>query len=235
MAVNALRYAHDGQIRWGLLVDGDVRPIVGEYATTGAFLADIAVGDPFDDHHLEPPVAIDDVEVLSPITANQQYICQAVNYHSHLKESGLSPATSPFNVFFRKASSSICAADRDVVCPDHVQFLDYEVEIGLVLGSTVTGPVDITAADLADHVVGLVALNDVSARDVQLGDGQFYRAKSYRTFGPTGPFLTLVNADDLARFDELRLSLRVNGEPRQDALAAEMVHKPAASLTELSA
>ncbi|MEM8620074.1 MAG: fumarylacetoacetate hydrolase family protein [Actinomycetota bacterium] len=234
MAVNALRYEHAGQIRWGLLVGNTVRPIVGDHPTTGAFLSNVAIGDPFAEHHLEPPVPLADIRVLSPITSNQQYICQAVNYHSHLSESGLSPETSPFNVFFRKASSSISAADTDIVCPAHVEFLDYEVEVGLVMGSAVDGPVEVTADNLSEHVAALVALNDVSGRDVQLGEGQFYKAKSYRTFGPTGPYLTLVDADDLARFDELRLRLSVNGQTRQDAYASEMVHQPAPTLTELS-
>ena len=77
--------------------------------------------------------------------------------------------------------------------------------------------------------------NDISARDIQLPEMQFYKGKSYRTFGPAGPFLTLVDAGDLARFPELRLQLSVNGEARQNSLASDMVHKPPATLTELSA
>ena len=74
----------------------------------------------------------------------------------------------------------------------------------------------------------------IIARDVQLAETQFYRAKSYRTFTPTGPHLTLVDGSDLARFDELRLRLWVNGELRQESTAADMIHRPAETLTELS-
>ncbi len=235
MAVNVARYRHGDRIGWGV-VDGDVvRPIVGGHPTTAAFVEEAATAVLRGDAATGQPLGIDDVTVLCPITTDQQFLCQAINYRSHMIESGLDPASSPFNVFFRKASSCLAAADVDIAVPDHVEFCDYEVEIGLVLRRAVTGPTSVTADTLADHVAGLVVVNDVSARDVQLAEGQFYKGKSYRTFGPVGPWLTLVGADDLARFDQLRLRLSVNGEVRQDGLAAEMIHTPASSLTELSA
>jgi 2-keto-4-pentenoate hydratase/2-oxohepta-3-ene-1,7-dioic acid hydratase in catechol pathway len=125
-------------------------------------------------------------------------------------------------------------ADTDVVRPPHVRLLDYEVEIGLVLRRAVTGPVKVTRDNLADYVGALVLHNDVSARDVQLPQTQFYKGKSYRTFGPTGPWLTLVDAADLARLDEIELCLTVNGATRQHAFAADLSYKPAETLTELS-
>ena len=76
--------------------------------------------------------------------------------------------------------------------------------------------------------------NDVSARQVQLVKTQFYEAKSYPTFTPAGPWLTLVDAADLARLSSLRLTLSVNGEMRQDAFAADMIVRPAEALTLLS-
>jgi 2-keto-4-pentenoate hydratase/2-oxohepta-3-ene-1,7-dioic acid hydratase in catechol pathway len=118
--------------------------------------------------------------------------------------------------------------------PSHVEFLDYEVEIGLVFSRDVDGPVELGDDDLAEYVGGLVLLNDVSARDVQIPETQSHKGKSYRTFGPTGPYLTLVSADELRRFDELHLRLSVNGETRQDSLASDMVHRPPATLSELS-
>lgn len=125
-------------------------------------------------------------------------------------------------------------ADTDVVRPRHVRLLDYEVEIGLVLRRAITGPVKVTEANLADYVGALVLHNDISARDVQLPQTQFYKGKSYRTFGPTGPWLTLVDAQDLARLNDIAVKLEVNGEVRQQALAAELSYKPAETLTELS-
>jgi len=140
----------------------------------------------------------------------------------------------PFNTLFRKASSCMAPADTDVVRPAHVRLLDYEVEIGLVMKRAITGPETITRDNLADYVGALVLHNDVSARDVQLPQTQFYKGKSYRTFGPTGPWLTLVDAEDLAKLEEIEVRLEVNGEIRQQALAAELSYKPAETLTELS-
>ncbi len=234
MAMNVIRYRRDGEVQWGVVEGTDVHPLLARHASTGSFVTDAAPSVMAGEHPTDPPVSIDTVELLSPVTTDQQFLCQAINYHSHLEESGLAPGASPFNIFFRKASSSIAPATTDIVCPDHVAFLDYEAEIGLVLSSEVAGPQSVTDGDLGGHVAALVAVNDVSARDVQLAETQFYKAKSYRTFGPTGPHLTLVDDADLARFAELRVRLWVDGQIRQDAYASDMVHGPAASLTELS-
>jgi 2-keto-4-pentenoate hydratase/2-oxohepta-3-ene-1,7-dioic acid hydratase in catechol pathway len=93
----------------------------------------------------------------------------------------------------------------------------------------------ITEANLADYVCGLVVTNDVSARDVQLTKTQFYEAKSYPTFTPVGPALVLLNGDELKRFGDLRLRLRVNGEIRQDMLVeGDIIYRPVQALQALS-
>lgn len=235
MAVNVVRHRHRERVQWGIVEGDRVAPIEGEYATTREFMLHGAERARRGDARSAESLALSEVEILCPITADRQFLCQAINYHSHMRESGFDPESSPFNVFFRKASSCLAPATTEIVCPAHVEFLDYEVEIGLVFSSDVSGPVDVREEDLARHVGGLVLLNDVSARDVQIPETQFYKGKSYRTFGPTGPYLTLVSADELRRFDELRLTLSVNGEVRQNALASDMVHRPPETLTELSA
>jgi len=156
------------------------------------------------------------------------------NYASHVTDSGMDPATIPLT-FFRKASGSITGPHADIVRPAHVQLLDYEVEIGLVIGRPVPVGTTITQDDLADHVAGLVVTDDVSARDVQLPQTQFYEAKSYPGFTPVGPALVLLDADELKRFTDLRLRLRVNGEPRQDAsVGGDMIYPPLRALQALS-
>ena len=235
MAVNVVRYRGGDSVRWGVVEGDRVLPIEGDYPTTRAFMqqgADRARGG---SPARGPALALADVEVLCPITRDRQFLCQAINYHSHMRESGFDPTSNPFNIFFRKASSCLAPAHTDIVLPSHVEFLDYEVEIGLVLSRDVSAPVEVGADELASHVGGLVLLNDVSARDVQIPETQFYKGKSYRTFGPAGPYLTLVSADELRRFGELRLKLSVNGEVRQDSLASDMVHRPPETLSELSA
>jgi 2-keto-4-pentenoate hydratase/2-oxohepta-3-ene-1,7-dioic acid hydratase in catechol pathway len=233
MAVQVLRYEHRHVVRWGVVEGDRVRAVRGDWPGTREFMLEGAARARAGDLE-QQGVELSAVQALPPVTSDRQFLCQAINYHSHLRESGLTTEASPFNIFFRKASSCICAADSDIVCPSHVRFLDYEVELGLVFSRDVSDPIEVREDNLADYVGGLVVLNDVSARDVQLPEMQFYKGKSYRTFGPTGPFLVLVDAAELARLDELRLSLRVNGEVRQDSYADDMVHKPAATLRELS-
>ncbi len=92
-----------------------------------------------------------------------------------------------------------------------------------------------TEDNLAEYLVGLVVTNDVSARDVQLPQTQFYEAKSYPTFTPVGPALVLLTADELKRFPDLRLRLSVNGQVRQDAcVGTDMIYSPLQALQSLT-
>ncbi len=115
-----------------------------------------------------------------------------------------------------------------------MRLLDYEVEIGLVFGREMPVGSEITEANLADYIAGLVVTNDISARDVQLPKTQFYEAKSYPTFTPVGPALVLLEADELKRFTDLRLRLWVNGGLRQDMTVADMIYRPLETLRVLT-
>ena len=178
-------------------------------------------------------VPADSVDLLSPVTAPARVVAQAVNYRSHAADSGFDPDRIPA-AFFRKASHSLTGPAGDIIRPDGVGFLDYEVELGLVLGADLPVGTTVTEADLARYAAALVVANDVSARQIQLVKTQFYESKSYPTFTPVGPWLTLVDAADLARLGSLRLTLSVNGEVRQDSTAADMIVHPAQALTLLS-
>jgi 2-keto-4-pentenoate hydratase/2-oxohepta-3-ene-1,7-dioic acid hydratase in catechol pathway len=177
-------------------------------------------------------VAADVLPVLSPVTTPCRVVGQAINYRSHARESGF--AVDPPAVFFRKSSASLSGPTDDIVRPAHVRLLDYEVELGLVMGRGLTIGTTVTDADLPRYVAGVVTTNDISARDVQLEDGQYYEAKSYPTFTPTGPRLVLLDAQEFPRLPELRLRLWVNGEIRQDQTVADMITPPAAALTLLA-
>lgn len=235
MAINVARYELNGNIGWGVVADGGLTPLVGSYETTGDFMRNgrgeartvAAAGT-------ENNIPLDHVTLLSPVTQNQQYVCQGTNYVSHLVESGIDPEQQTFNMIFRKASSCIAPPNTDVVRPAHVSLLDYELELGLVFGKKIDGPVKVTWENLADYVGALVVNNDISARDVQLPQWQFYKGKSYRTFGPTGPWLTLIDQDDVKHIAKLRLQLFVNNKGRQDALAEDLFFQPPETLTELS-
>jgi len=205
-------------------------------ATTGGLLADrTALMAAVEAAHTRQQDAVpaDSLDLLSPVTAPARVVAQAVNYRSHAADSGFDPDTVP-PAFFRKASHSITGPAGDIIRPDGVGFLDYEVELGLVIGADLPVGTTVTEADLARYVAALVVADDVSARQIQLVKTQFYESKSYPTFTPVGPWLTLVDAAALARLDSLRLTLSVNGQVRQDATAADMIVRPAQALTLLS-
>ena len=174
------------------------------------------------------------LELVPPVTAPCRVVAQMTNYVSHVKDSGLNPDTVPMT-FFRKSSGSISGPFDDIVRPDHVQFLDYEVEIALVIGRELAVGTQVTEENWTSFVAGLVVTNDVSARDVQLPKTQFYESKSYPTFTPVGPSLVLLDGDELKRFGDLRLRLWVNDELRQDAVVdGDMIYSPLEALQALS-
>jgi 2-keto-4-pentenoate hydratase/2-oxohepta-3-ene-1,7-dioic acid hydratase in catechol pathway len=181
----------------------------------------------------EDAVPAESVELLSPVTAPARVVAQAVNYRSHALDSGMDPGKVP-PVFFRKASHSLTGPSGDILRPAGVGFLDYEVELGLVIGADLPVGTTVTDTSLARYVAALVVTDDVSARQIQLTKTQFYEAKSYPTFTPAGPWLTLVDAADLAGLESLRLILSVNGQVRQDSTVADMIVRPAQALTALS-
>jgi 2-keto-4-pentenoate hydratase/2-oxohepta-3-ene-1,7-dioic acid hydratase in catechol pathway len=225
---------------WWLVTPAGLIPLGLTAPTTAALLASRAALDTAvetarlaaaaDPHEAIPAGSLD---LLSPVTAPARIVAQAVNYRSHASDSGMNPDTVP-PAFFRKTSHSLTGPTGDIIRPDGVLFLDYEVELGLVIGADLPVGTTVTEATLADYVAALVVANDVSARQIQLTKTQFYEAKSYPTFTPAGPWLTLVDAADLARLTSLRLTLSVNGEVRQDATAADMIVRPGRALSLLS-
>jgi 2-keto-4-pentenoate hydratase/2-oxohepta-3-ene-1,7-dioic acid hydratase in catechol pathway len=184
--------------------------------------------------HSADTVPVDGLRLLSPVTPPCRVVAQMTNFISHVEDAGMDPNTIPLT-FFRKASASISGPFDDIVKPGHVKFLDYEVEIGLVIGQDIPVGTTISEANLSGYIAGLVVTNDVSARDIQLPQTQFYEAKSYPTFTPVGPALVLLDADELKRFGDLRLRTRVSGELRQDMLVdGDMIYGPLQALESLS-
>jgi 2-keto-4-pentenoate hydratase/2-oxohepta-3-ene-1,7-dioic acid hydratase in catechol pathway len=179
-------------------------------------------------------VAVDSLKLISPVTRPCRVVAQMTNFESHVRDAGMDPASVPLT-FFRKASASINGPFDDIVKPPHVQLLDYEVEIGLVIGRAIPVGTSVSDANVAEFIAGLVVANDVSARDIQLPQTQFYEAKSYPTFTPVGPELVLLTADELKRFGDLRLRLSVNGQERQSALVdGDMLYRPLEALQSLT-
>ncbi|MBT8116122.1 MAG: fumarylacetoacetate hydrolase family protein, partial [Arenicella sp.] len=222
---------------WGVLHD-DIYPIEGQFNTTAEFLvsgqqqafAVLADLQAHAEHKLNP----DAVELLSPVTNPCQVLCQGANYRQHMIESGMNPDAKTFNMMFNKSAACINSPDGDIVRPAHVKLLDYEIELGLVIGKQVTQPQQVAEEQLGEYVAGIVIGNDISARDIQIPQMQFFKGKSYRTFCPVGPYLCLLQGDDYKYLDKLQLTLKVNGEVRQSDNTSELVFKPAETLSELS-
>jgi 2,4-didehydro-3-deoxy-L-rhamnonate hydrolase len=231
MALHVLHYLHHGRAQWGVVANGAITPIPGEFKSTAEFLE----ANPVEQLLVlsGPTLAESEVQWLSPVTANQQFICQGANYRQHMIESGMDPDVKKFNMIFTKATSCIVPADSPVVKPDGVQFLDYEIELGLVLKRDITSRETVTEENLHDYIAGAVIVNDYSARDIQIPQMQFYKGKSYRTFGPVGPYLCLLERHDIPKLKELVLTLTVNGTVRQNDTTAGLVYGPAETLTEL--
>ena len=233
MAINLIRYRHRDAIRWGVALAGGVVPLSGDYPTTAELIARgesdwrAATGG-------SPVLRQQDVEVLSPVTAPCRLLCQGANYRQHMIESGMNPDEKVFNMFFEKADCSVSPPHGSVTRPAHVKLLDYEIELALVFKKAITGPVTITADNMHEYVLGVTIANDVSARDVQIPQMQFFKGKSYRGFCPLGPYLSVWEREDFRYLDELTLTLAVNGEVRQHDETRNLVYKPAETITELS-
>lgn len=179
-------------------------------------------------------VPVDELALVSPVTAPCRVVAQMTNFESHVKDAGMDPTTVPLT-FFRKSSASLAGPHGEIVRPAHVRLLDYEVEIGLVIGRDMPVGTTVTDANLAEYIAALTITNDVSARDIQLPQTQFYEAKSYPTFTPVGPALLLLDDGELSRFGDLRLRLSVGGQERQNALVeGDMLYRPLQALQALT-
>jgi len=233
MTTHLVRFVHAGRTRWGVALRDGIVPLEGDYPTTAA-LIELAEHDWRAAATRRPTLAFSEATLLSPVTAPARVICQGANYRQHMIESGLDPDAKRFNMFFEKSDASISAPAGSIVRPAHVRLLDYEVELALVFRRAISGPVTVTPERLHDYVFGMTIANDVSARDVQLPQTQFFKGKSYRSFCPLGPYLAVLGADELRYLDQLTLTLMVNGGVRQHDSTANLVYKPAETISELS-
>ncbi|GAA4536274.1 fumarylacetoacetate hydrolase family protein [Mycobacterium paraffinicum] len=232
MTLSVLHTVSDTGHAWWLKTANGAVKIDTTATSTAALLSDRAAIERA--AHGTDTVAVDTLNLISPVTRPCRVIAQMTNYESHVRDAGMDPESVPLT-FFRKASASINGPFDDIVKPQHVRLLDYEVEIGLVIGHAIAIGTAISEDNLDDFVAGLVVTNDVSARDIQLPQTQFYEAKSYPTFTPVGPELVLLNANELKRFGDLRLRLCVNGQERQNALVeGDMLYRPLEALQSLT-
>ncbi|MEH6904919.1 fumarylacetoacetate hydrolase family protein [Neobacillus drentensis] len=235
MGIKVVRFEHKQKEQWGVVSGDQIHLLSGTYQSLANFLEhgkDEARA--INKQKNTESVPLNEVTILSPVTKPARIVCQGVNYSEHRSETGMDAARAPFNLIFSKADSSLCGATSEIVRPSGVKLLDYELELGLVIGTEISEASDITDENLHQYIAGLVIVNDVSARDVQLSEGQWLKGKSYRTFCPTGPYFYLLDKGELPLIHDLELNLWVNNELRQSANSNQLLYKPAETLTELS-
>lgn len=156
-----------------------------------------------------PAVAADGVELLAPVPSPGKLVCVGLNYRDHAEEVDEELPDEP--LLFGKAPTAVTDPGAPVRLPPGIEEVDWEVELGVVLGRTAHR---VSAADAAEYVAGYTVVNDVSGRDAQFDDGQWFRGKSFDTFAPMGPTLATGDAFDPNGTD---VALRVNGETKQSS------------------
>jgi 2-keto-4-pentenoate hydratase/2-oxohepta-3-ene-1,7-dioic acid hydratase in catechol pathway len=176
-----------------------------------------------------PTYALADVKLLAPIERPGKYLAIGMNYAKHLDEADkLGVARSKYQTWFNKQTSCV-SGPYDAIDPGVTEKLDYEVELGVVIGQPAKR---VSEADARSHVFGYFVANDVSARDWQFHTPTFTVGKSFDTHGPIGPWV--VTAEDVPDPHNLDLRTYVNGELRQQSNTQQMIHNIWAQIAYLS-
>ncbi|WP_375396689.1 fumarylacetoacetate hydrolase family protein [uncultured Sphingomonas sp.] len=177
----------------------------------------------------EPAKALNDVKLLAPIERPGKYLAIGMNYARHLEEADkLGVARAKHQTWFNKQTSCI-AGPYDDIDPGVTGKLDYEVELGAVIGLAAKR---VSEADAPAHVFGYFVANDVSARDWQFHTPTFTMGKSFDTHGPIGPWI--VTADEVPDPHALDLRCFVNGEKRQESNTSQLINNLWAQIAYLS-
>ena len=154
-----------------------------------------------------------------PVSQVGKFIAIGLNFSDHAKEAGMAIPSEP--VVFMKATSCLSGPDDDILRPRRSTKLDWEVELGIVIG---TRACDVSVSRALEHVAGYCLVNDVSEREFQLERGGTWdKGKSFDTFGPVGPYL--VTPDELADVHDLDMWLDVNGERMQTGNTSTMIFR----------
>ncbi|MFX1565725.1 MAG: fumarylacetoacetate hydrolase family protein [Promethearchaeota archaeon] len=221
-------YATDAGPRVGCLDNGEIVPTPGipdmlEYLKDASLESTIEAA-------LKGRIGATPVEkmnLLAPLPRPTKIIAIGLNYKDHVKETGREMPKAP--VLFSKPPTATIGPGATIILPNQAKHVDYEVELGVVIGR---GGRNINPDTALDHVGGYTIVNDISARDFQYRDSQWFRGKSFDTFAPMGPVLTLP--DQVPDPQNLRLQLRLNGKTRQDSSTSQMVFSVAELIADIS-
>ena len=159
-----------------------------------------------DNEHLVSQVTrhVKEVKVLAPIQNPGKVVCVGNNYMDHCKEQNVDPPKKP--LIFSKWASCIIAPEEDIQLPDESEQVDFEAELAVIIGKKGK---NICEEEADEYIFGYTIMNDVSARDVQFGDGQWVRGKSFDTFAPLGP--VIVSKDEIKQPQNLHITFELNG------------------------
>ncbi len=194
------RFFVDGEVKWGTVYDDIVRII------SKNFLED--VGEQTGEEY-----PMEDVKILSPVKPSK-IVGVGLNYTEHIEEMKMNRPEFP--LLFIKPSTTVIAHNETIVYPEHMsKRVDYEGELAVVIGKKSK---DLSEYEAKNVIFGYTIINDVTARDLQLKDGQWVRAKSFDTFSPMGPFV-VTDMDPL----NLKIQTKLNGDVRQNSSTSNMI------------
>jgi acylpyruvate hydrolase len=205
----------DGTERAAIVEDDQVTLLDEDLASA---LESVASGQ--DVQRSSTTVPLDSVQLLAPVADGAKFLCVGLNYYSHMAEAGLPKPDVP--IIFTKFPSVLIGPEDEIIMPNTSTMIDWEVEVGVVIGRRVR-EVDETQAAAA--IAGYTVVNDVSARDFQLHTSQWTPGKNLESSTPVGPWI--VSVDELGPNPDLGISTRVDGVVRQDGRTTDAIFTPA--------
>ncbi len=220
-------FVHNGNTRIGALVSKDGQDRVVDFQKADPSLptdmitfleggaATLAAAQKAVDGAAES-LPLSTVKILAPIPRPGKIICIGLNYSDHAAETGQPIPKYP--IVFSKYANTVIATGEAIVLPRVSNEVDYEAELGFVIGKTAR---NIPAAQALDYVAGYMPINDVSARDYQTRISQWTMGKTFDTFAPMGP--ALVTSDEAGDSGNLKISLTINGEVLQDSNTNQLI------------
>ncbi|GAB3114646.1 fumarylacetoacetate hydrolase family protein [Aestuariicella hydrocarbonica] len=220
-----VRFNTDSGPRTGVVVDNNIIDLTQAGADYTDMMEIIAAGQTALDSiattitGCTPHLSLDEAQLLAPVARPGKYLAIGMNYKKHQEEaSKLGVAEQNHQVWFNKQTTCV-SGPFDEIDPGVTEKLDYEIELGIVIGKPAKG---VKKENARDHIFGYFVANDVSARDWQFHTPTFTMGKSFDTHGPIGPWI--ITADEVADPQNLDLRCLVNGELRQSNNTSGMVH-----------
>lgn len=219
------RYSKNEETHLGVVIDDRIVPLDGLADAYPTMLSIITGGDAalakVRDHVATGAerIPLADVQLLAPVERPAKFLAIGMNYRKHAEEARKLGVAVPEKQFWFNKQTSCLAGPFDPIDRGVSEKVDYEVELGVVIGKPAKG---VSEADAAAHIFGYTVMNDVSARDWQQHSPTFTIGKSFDTHGPVGPWI--VTADEIADPHALGLRCIVNGEVRQDSDTSQLIH-----------